>query len=664
MSDQATADGPEKRDGGGLAPWDVGTLPEPPVFDWKRLPTMIGPGVLMAGVAIGAGEWLFGPAVSAQYGGTLLWLATLSILAQVFFNIEVMRYTLYCGEPIFVGYFRTLPGPRFWIVCYLLLEICNIWPFMAANAAVPLTAAVLGHLPSSATEEAWVKFLGYAIFLLAFIPLIFGGTIYRMIERLMTAKIILVLGILGFLAMFLVSGENVKEVLTGFFRFGQVPLRADAVVAGRHFMFQKRDDTSTYTMQGTWSAEAREPEFAEFIVKTGNRQHKFNAAGLDQENKPPTGQAREIYEQLFERARVETRRPGQFLAVDEAGAEAGLEIRGRVTSRDERSEGAPVWQAERIITRGREGEREYHQLDDVPPPFGARARALVQQQGSQRVGLVGYVAEHGELPDLNWAIIAAFIGIAGTGGLANTLSSNYARDKGWGMGYHVGAIPSAIGGHSVSLSHVGCVFEVDETSLPRWKQWIRHIVRDQAGMWAFCCFLGMALPCMVSLEFIRNVPVAGNRAAGMTAEGIADSYPALEQLLWPLLLMLSFMVLAPNAVFSGEAISRRWTDVIWNTSQRAKKLEGNQVRYIYYSILAAFGLWGLVALWFFNPLQIAMLGAVLMNVALGCASFHTLYVNRTLLPRELRPGWFMQTGLCCCGLFFLGISLLVLVTKW
>ncbi|MFP6768861.1 MAG: Nramp family divalent metal transporter, partial [Planctomycetaceae bacterium] len=600
MSDQVAADGPEKCDGGALAPWDVGTLPEPPLFDWKRLPTMIGPGVLMAGVAIGAGEWLFGPAVSAQYGGTLLWLATLSILAQVFFNIEVMRYTLYCGEPIFVGYFRTLPGPRFWIVCYLLLEVCNIWPFMAANAAVPLTAAVLGHLPSTATEEAWVKFLGYAIFLLAFIPLIFGGTIYRMIERLMTTKVILVLSILGFLAMFLVSGENVKEVLTGFFRFGQVPLRADAVVAGRHFMFQKRDDTSTYTMQGTWSVEAREPEFAEFIVKTGNRQHKFNAVGLDQENKPPSGKAREIYEQLFERARDETRRPGQFLVVDEAVAEAGLEIRGRVTSRAERAEGAPVWQAERITTRGREGEREYHQLDDVPPPFRIRARALVHQQGSQRVGLVGYVAEHGELPDLNWAIIAAFIGIAGTGGLANTLSSNYARDKGWGMGCHVGAIPSAIGGHSVSLSHVGCVFEVDETSLPRWKQWVRHIVRDQAGMWAFCCFLGMALPCMVSREFIRNVPVAGNRAAGMTAEGIADSYPAFEQLLWPMLLMLSFIVLAPNAVFSGEAISRRWTDVIWNTSQRAKKLEGNQVRYIYYSILAAFGLWGLVALWFFN----------------------------------------------------------------
>ena len=68
---------PGKRTGGALQPWDVGDLPSPPEMNWKKLPTLIGPGILMAGVAIGAGEWLFGPAVSAQYGGTLLWLATL-----------------------------------------------------------------------------------------------------------------------------------------------------------------------------------------------------------------------------------------------------------------------------------------------------------------------------------------------------------------------------------------------------------------------------------------------------------------------------------------------------------------------------------------------------------------------------------------------------------
>ena len=91
-----------------------------------------------------------------------------------------------------VGYFRTRPGPWSWAIVYLLLDFASIWPYNAANAAVPLAAAILGHLPGSSSvtvlgfllsEAAVVKLLGYVIFLLAFLPLIFGGTVYRMLER-------------------------------------------------------------------------------------------------------------------------------------------------------------------------------------------------------------------------------------------------------------------------------------------------------------------------------------------------------------------------------------------------------------------------------------------------------------------------------------------------
>src|SRR5262249_30319670 len=130
---------------GPIVSWRVGDLPPPPGFGWRQCAELIGPGVIVAGSAIGAGEWLFGPAVTAQYGGTFLWLATFSILLQVVYNLEVMRYALYCGEPIFIGYFRTRPGARFWTLCYMTLFLAHIWPFMASNAAVPLAAAIFGH---------------------------------------------------------------------------------------------------------------------------------------------------------------------------------------------------------------------------------------------------------------------------------------------------------------------------------------------------------------------------------------------------------------------------------------------------------------------------------------------------------------------------------------
>src|SRR5688572_15672850 len=74
--------------------WDVGELIDAPRFTWKNWFALLGPGLLMGGAAIGGGEWLLGPVVTAKYGGALMWLATLSIVAQVFYNIEISRYTL------------------------------------------------------------------------------------------------------------------------------------------------------------------------------------------------------------------------------------------------------------------------------------------------------------------------------------------------------------------------------------------------------------------------------------------------------------------------------------------------------------------------------------------------------------------------------------------
>ena len=248
---------------------------------------LIGPGMMMAGVAIGAGEWLFGPVVASQYGGTILWLATISILCQLFVNLEVMRYALYCGEPIYVGYLRTWPGRKVWTAWYLLMDVSNIWPFMAATAAVPLAAALLGHLPGDGTvqllgtslsEVRLVKLLGYSVFLLAFLPLIFGGTIYRSIERLMSFKVMLVLGFLCILSLFTASYSNVYEVVTGFFRFGALPLRADTIVVGPHFELSESSGGRRYTIKGT--VEPDQTLVTEFVAARGQEAEAIRDACL------------------------------------------------------------------------------------------------------------------------------------------------------------------------------------------------------------------------------------------------------------------------------------------------------------------------------------------------------------------------------------------------
>ena len=111
------------------------------------------------------------------------------------------------------------------------------------------------------------------------------------------------------------------------------------------------------------------------------------------------------------------------------------------------------------------------------------------------------------------------------------------------MGDKIGAIPSAIGGRTISLSHVGKAFRIDRDNLALWRGWYRHILRDQIGIWMVCSFIGMALPCMLSLQFIRNAPVSGNRVAAMTAEGIAAHFTTYSQFWWSITLVVSFLAL-------------------------------------------------------------------------------------------------------------------------
>jgi hypothetical protein len=631
-----------------LSAWTIGDLPAPPAGGWRFWVGLIGPGVVLAGTSIGSGEWLFGPAVTAQYGASLLWLALLSIILQAFCNLVMMRYAVYCGEPIIVGGLRTRPGPAWWIGLYAILDIAAIWPYNASNAAVPVAALVLGHLPQTASDQVLVKTLGFVVFVLAFVPLIFGGTVYRMLEKIMTAKLVLVLGYLSIIALLMVSWPVMRDVAAGFLRFGTIPLRAQTIILERHFSVKSQLADIRVRARGTWERDGSPT--GDFLVTTGPKVERYSLRNEDEHVIPST--LRPVRNSLLAEARAGAW-PEHFRV--RTGDDHGeLEAEGKILEHH-------LWVPDRfqVVTSG--VTRDYGRLEDVPEPDRSRLRNLLRHEGVEYVGFVGYVGRHGHLPSLDWAMVVAFIGIAGAGGLSNTLFSNYARDKGWGMGARVGAIPSAIGGRTIGLSHTGCVFPLDEENLDRWKRWMRHIRRDQ-GVWVIASIMGMALPCMMSLEFIRNATVTGDRVAAMTAEGIADRYPGLAGLFWILTLLCGFLVLAPGQVSVGDQIARRWTDMIWTASPRIKSLGKGEVRYLYYGILLAYGAWGLFVLWLLPALQIAKIGAVLGNVALGVSSLQALYVNQRLLPDALRPNFAMQLGVALCGLFFLGISIAVIAT--
>jgi hypothetical protein len=271
----------------------------------------------------------------------------------------------------------------------------------------------------------------------------------------------------------------------------------------------------------------------------------------------------------------------------------------------------------------------------------------------------------GALPEgqVSWATLAAFAAVAGAGGLTNSAFSNYTRDKGWGMGGQVGAIPSMIGGRKIKLSHTGKVFEPNAESRARWRGWLKMIHRDQFLLWAPGCVIGMALPATFSYEFVRGISqVEGNAVAAMTAEAIAARH---GQIFWFLTLLCGFLVMAPTQVTQLDNLARRWTDILWIGWERMHKLEGHQVKWLYYTILGLYCCWGLLALRLTpNPLALAIATTVMWNFALGFTALHTLAALHKLVPREFQPPLLQRLGLVCCGIFYFTISGIAFAQQW
>src|SRR5512137_1530150 len=93
-----------KVDHGKMPDWGRADLPAPPPFNFGNIMAIIGPGIIGLSMGIGSGEWLMGPAVSAQYGPVLLWMTTIAVFFQIVFNQECARYMLYTGETTFGGF--------------------------------------------------------------------------------------------------------------------------------------------------------------------------------------------------------------------------------------------------------------------------------------------------------------------------------------------------------------------------------------------------------------------------------------------------------------------------------------------------------------------------------------------------------------------------------
>jgi len=104
----------------------------------KNLLKSIGPGILLAGAAIGGSHLLSATTAGAQYGFSLLWIVLLINLLKYPFFEYGQRYTAAVGETILDGYQRL---GRWELIIFFLL---NLLTAIANIAGVSLIAGILG----------------------------------------------------------------------------------------------------------------------------------------------------------------------------------------------------------------------------------------------------------------------------------------------------------------------------------------------------------------------------------------------------------------------------------------------------------------------------------------------------------------------------------------
>ena len=146
------------------------SLKSPPSI-WKTL----GPSFILLGLALGSGELILWPFLTANWGLGLLWGAVLGITLQFFLNTEVMRYSLSWSESVFVGFRRLSSLLPVWFIISTFLP----WSLPGFSSA---TAEILHTLFPGISSTVFA----ISLLLLVGLLLTLGKSLYQTMFRFQT----------------------------------------------------------------------------------------------------------------------------------------------------------------------------------------------------------------------------------------------------------------------------------------------------------------------------------------------------------------------------------------------------------------------------------------------------------------------------------------------
>ena len=171
-------------------------LPERSRSFWK----IAGPGAVLVGLSIGAGEIVIWPRIVAQYGASMIWAAVLGVTLQLIINLEIGRWTIATGETIFTGYSRVWKG--FGVTFILLTLVGWVAPGWARASGLALKGLTVGPA-GYGSDTFWTIITFIMVAAILFGPKI----VYQSVEKTIMMLVVLVTAGLVILAFAVGSAE-------------------------------------------------------------------------------------------------------------------------------------------------------------------------------------------------------------------------------------------------------------------------------------------------------------------------------------------------------------------------------------------------------------------------------------------------------------------------
>ena len=192
-----------------------GNLPPMPYKDMpKPLPLgqVLGPGVILAGLGVGSGEYILWPFMASTVGLGFLWAALVSVTVQYFLNMEIERYTLATGETAVAGFVR------FWKPWGVLFCFFTILPYMWpgwATSGVTIFTFLLGG--------GDVTLITIGVLVASGVLLTISPVVYRTLEWAQFFKVGLTLVFLAVAIVAAIGPSAWAELPSMVTSFGQFP---------------------------------------------------------------------------------------------------------------------------------------------------------------------------------------------------------------------------------------------------------------------------------------------------------------------------------------------------------------------------------------------------------------------------------------------------------